>query len=137
MSIFNCLNPVYTMNENQKKTCPRTLGLIYATVVVIITLIGGVYIYFDNSKKTEDAVNDKEEKSSKLASIISSLICGIIIAISVYFGSQFFFNIRVTQNESMIQTYMDTGMTRANAIGKIARLRQNQELTAATRARSR
>ena len=138
MSIFNCLNPIYTLNPIQKKTCPNTLGLISGSIVFIICLFLGYSIHTEDVKKFErntvDANGNKPKKPNLGSTMFGAFICGLIMSVLVYFGTKFFFKIRVTQNDSIIQNYMDTyKMSEQEAINQLSRLRQQKELASAFR----
>ena len=136
ISIFNCLNPIYAMTELQKKTCPETIGKIWAVIIFIICLFFGYSSYNQNVKDYEKQGSPPGERPELISTMFGFFVCGLFTAVVFYYLIKFSFNIQITQNESMINAYMNThNYDRSEAIRELARIRQNQNLANAMRSR--
>ena len=138
MSIFNCLNPIYSMSPSDQQTCPHTLGLIIAGFIFLFILIVGYSLHMQEVKKFEkqeiDEHGNRPDKPNLGNTMIVAFICGLLLAAMAYFITKFMFNITVSQNDAMVRNYMDNmGMTRDQALRMVAETRRNRDLVAAVR----
>ena len=138
MSIFNCLNPIYTMSPSDQQTCPHTLGLITAGFIFLFILFVGYSVHMQNVKKFEkqeiDEHGNRPDKPNLGNTMIVAFICGLLLAAMAYFITKFMFNITVSQNDAMIKNYMENmGMSRIQAQERLSATRENQNLAAAFR----
>ena len=128
MSNTDCFIPTYIMNDFQKETCGHTLGKVSALVIFFILLIFFSFIYLPRifkKKKDEDDKENKKKDKVKISTLVIIFICILIVSIAVYFIRIFFFKVEISQDESMIQNFMNNyKMTETEAIKEIAKVRQ-------------
>lgn len=129
-----CFIPTYAMDSKDTvERCATQSGNISAVIFTILIILSTLAMYTKAKKKHDEATDKTTVTKPNLAIYLA--IGGLLIVITwltMPALSRFFSMMRWNQNETMINNYMNQGMTRAEAVNRISTLRESQALRDAT-----